>query len=235
MTLHPPRSPDRQTLPLDAAGGEAPICLSLGAGRSLRARTAERAASRSEHWLVVCDAIRAARQAGVSWHDGDMRLVYLLRHAKSSWESGLPDQERPLAKRGRRAAKAIGRHVREAGVEPELVLCSTARRARETLERVEPALGSPDVRIEPRLYEAGSDELLDCLRAVADHVGSVMLIGHNPGLQQLALDLARPTADVSELAAKYPTAALVTLALPARSWRLIEPATAELVGFVRPA
>ena len=163
-----------------------------------------------------------------------MRLVYLLRHAKSSWESGLPDQERPLAKRGRRAAKAIGRHVREAGVEPELVLCSTARRARETLERVEPALGSPDVRIEPRLYEAGSDELLDCLRAVADHVGSVMLIGHNPGLQQLALDLARPTADVSELAAKYPTAALVTLALPARSWRLIEPATAELVGFVRP-
>ena len=146
---------------------------------------------------MVCGAVRAARQAGVSWHDGDMRLVYLLRHAKSSWESGLPDQERPLAKRGRRAAKAIGRHVREAGVEPELVLCSTARRARETLERVEPALGSPDVRIEPRLYEAGSDELLDCLRAVADHVGSVMLIGHNPGLQQLALDLARPTADVS--------------------------------------
>jgi phosphohistidine phosphatase len=170
----------------------------------------------------------------VSWHDGDMRFVYLLRHAKSGWKSGRPDHERPLAGRGRRAAKAIGRHVRDEGVEPELVLCSTARRARETLERVEPALGSPAVRIERGLYGAGSDALLDRLRAVADDVGSLMLIGHNPGLQQLALDLARPTVDVSELAAKYPTAALVTLSVPARSWRLIEPATAELVGFVRP-
>ena len=163
-----------------------------------------------------------------------MRFVYLLRHAKSSWKSGVPDHERPLAKRGRRAAKAICRHLREQGVEPELVLCSTARRARETLERIEPALGSPAVRIEPGLYGAGSDALLDRLRAVPDEVGSVMLIGHNPALQQLALDLARPTADVGELAAKYPTAALVTLAVPALRWRLIEPATAELVGFVRP-
>jgi phosphohistidine phosphatase len=163
-----------------------------------------------------------------------VRFVYLLRHGKSSWSSGLPDHERPLAPRGRRAAKAIGRHMRARGVEPELVLCSTASRARETLERIEPALGSAAVRIERGLYEAGSDGLLDRLRAVADQVGSVMLVGHNPGLQQLALDLARPTADVSELAAKYPTAALVTLAVPARSWRVIEPATAELVGFVRP-
>ena len=171
---------------------------------------------------------------GVSRHHGEMRFVYLLRHAKSSWKSGVPDHERPLAGRGRRAAKAISRHVREQAVEPGLVLCSTARRARETLERIEPALGSPAVRIERSLYGASSDVLLDRLRAVPDEVGSVMLIGHNPGLQELALNLARPAANVQELRAKYPTAALVMLAVTAPSWHLIEPGTAEVVGFVRP-
>ena len=165
---------------------------------------------------------------------GSMRVVYLLRHGKSSWKSGLPDHERPLAKRGRRAAKAIRRHLREQEVEPELVLCSSARRARETLERIGPALESSEVRVERSLYGADSHELLDRLYAVPDHVGSVMLIGHNPGLQQLALDLARPAAGVQELRATYPTAALVTLAFTARSWRLLEPGTGELIGFVRP-
>jgi phosphohistidine phosphatase len=170
----------------------------------------------------------------VSRHDCEVRFVYLLRHAKSSWKSSVLDHERTLARRGRRAAKAICRHMREQGVEPELVLCSTARRARETLERVEPALGSYAVRIERQLYGAGSDALLDRLRAVPDEVGSVMLIGHNPGLQQLALDLAEPAAEVQELQEKFPTAALVTLAFPAGTWRLIEPGSGELVGFVRP-
>jgi phosphohistidine phosphatase len=164
----------------------------------------------------------------------EMRSIYLLRHAKSSWKSGVPDHDRPLARRGRRAAKAIRRHLQEEGIEPELVLCSTARRAVETLERIEPALGSSDVRIERDLYGAGSDALLDRLRSVPDDVGSVMLIGHNPGLQLLALDLARPAAERDELAEKFPTAALVTLAFRRASWRLLEPGTAELVGFVRP-
>jgi phosphohistidine phosphatase len=163
-----------------------------------------------------------------------MRSIYLLRHAKSSWKTGVPDHERPLARRGRRAAKAIRRHLREAGVEPELVLCSTARRAVDTLERIEPALRTSDVRIERDLYGAGSEALLDRLRSVPNDVGSVMLIGHNPGLQLLALDLARPAAERDELAEKFPTAALVTLAFRSASWRLLEPGTAELVGFVRP-
>ncbi len=163
-----------------------------------------------------------------------MRFVYLLRHAKSSWKTGVPDHERPLAQRGRQAAKAIRSHLLEHGIEPELVLCSTARRARETLERIEPALGTPAVRIEPELYHATSDALLDRLRSVPDEVGSVMLIGHNPSMQLLALELAQPGAELQELEAKYPTAALATLAFPGPSWRSIEPGAMELVGVVRP-
>jgi phosphohistidine phosphatase len=164
-----------------------------------------------------------------------MRRVYLLRHAKSSWKHpGVPDHDRPLAPRGRRAAKAIAGHLREQGIEPELVLCSTARRARETLERIEPALGTPAVRIEVELYGATAAALLQRLRAVPDAVGSVMLIGHNPALHLLALDLARPAPTLRELEAKYPTAALATLAFPGRTWRALDRGTAELADFVRP-
>ncbi|MGH2945214.1 MAG: phosphohistidine phosphatase SixA [Solirubrobacteraceae bacterium] len=164
-----------------------------------------------------------------------MKRLYLLRHAKSSWkEPGLSDHDRPLAGRGRRAANAIARHLREQGIEPQLVLCSPARRARETLEPIEPALGRRAVRVEPELYGASVGALLEQLRAVRDDLESVMLVGHNPGLQQLALALARPAPELDELEAKYPTAALVTLAFPGPSWRDLDRDTADLVGFVRP-
>lgn len=170
----------------------------------------------------------------MSRHDGAMRCIYLLRHAKSSWKTGLPDHERPLARRGRRATKAIWRHMRDQGIEPELVLCSTARRARETLKRIEPAIGSADVRIEAELYGASTALLLDRLRAVPDAIGSVMLIGHNPGLELLALDLAPPAPELYELEEKFPTAALATFAFSGAVWHELQPGAAELVGFVRP-
>jgi len=98
-----------------------------------------------------------------------MKRIYLLRHAKSSWkDTSLPDHDRPLTGRGRRTAKAIARHVRENDIEPELVLCSTARRARETLDRIEPALGGAAVEVEPDLYAASATALLQRLRSVAD-------------------------------------------------------------------
>jgi phosphohistidine phosphatase len=164
-----------------------------------------------------------------------MKQLYLLRHAKSSWkDSSLPDHDRPLTGRGRRAAKTIARHLREQGIEPELVLCSTARRARETLDRIEPALGTPAVRVEDDLYAASAGALLERLRSIPDTVESVMLIGHNPGLQDLALDLARPSPAARELATKYPTGALATLAFQASSWQELDRDTAELVALVRP-
>jgi phosphohistidine phosphatase len=164
-----------------------------------------------------------------------MKRLYLLRHAKSSWKDmSLPDHDRPLAGRGRRAAKAIARHLHEEGIEPELVLCSSARRTRETLDWIEPALGTPDIRVERDLYAASADALLERIRRVPRTVESVMLIGHNPGMQELALGLARRSDAVRELEAKYPTAALVTLAVDAASWHEIDRDTAELVAFVRP-
>jgi phosphohistidine phosphatase len=163
------------------------------------------------------------------------RRLYLVRHAKSSWkDEGLADHDRPLARRGRRAAKAIGRHLREQGVEPELVLCSTARRVRETLEGMEPALRRGAIRVEPQLYGAGAAELLARLHEIAPAVRSVMVIGHNPALEQLALLLARHGSTRSELEAKFPTGALATLAFRGPGWAALDRGTTELIEFIRP-
>jgi phosphohistidine phosphatase len=163
------------------------------------------------------------------------RRLYLLRHAKSSWkEHGLADHDRPLAGRGRRASKAVGRHLREQGVEPELVLCSTAKRALETLEGIEPALGRGGVRVEPELYGSRPAVLLARLHEIPAAVRSVMVIGHNPGLEELALLLARRGSRVQELEAKFPTGALATLAFRGPGWAALDRGTAELIEFIRP-
>jgi phosphohistidine phosphatase len=161
-----------------------------------------------------------------------MKRVYLLRHARSSWkDTELPDHDRPLAGRGKRAAKAIFQHMRAQELEPELVLCSTARRARETLERIEPALGRAPVRVEGELYGATAGELLARLRRLPDDVRSVLVIGHNPGMHELALELAGPEP---ELEGKFPTAALATLTFDGSAWGELGPGAAELVELTRP-
>ena len=164
------------------------------------------------------------------------RILYLLRHAKSSWsEPTLPDEERPLAPRGRRDAKRVAAHVLELGIEPDIVLCSTARRTRETLELLRPALGATrSVLFEEELYAASAAALLERLRAVPDGVVSVLLIGHNPGLQDLALLLASTGAELAQLEAKFPTGALATLVLPNAAWRQLSRGDAALGDFVVP-
>ena len=161
-----------------------------------------------------------------------MKRVYLLRHAKSSWKhSELPDHDRPLAGRGRKAAKRIAGHMQARQFEPELVLCSTARRARETLERIEPVLGHAPVRMERALYGASARDLLARLRRLPDDVESVLVIGHNPGMHDLASELA---GSAPELARKFPTAALAMLAFHGSTWDELGPKTAELVELTRP-
>jgi phosphohistidine phosphatase len=168
----------------------------------------------------------------------DRKQLYVLRHAKSSWaEPGLDDHDRPLAARGRAATKAMAAHVREQGIRPELVICSSARRARETLEGVDP--GGQRL-IEPGVYSASATDLLRRLRRVTDATESVMVVGHNPTLQMLVLRLADPNGDApdedSDLGAvrgKFPTGALATLRFDG-GWSELAPGRAELTGFVRP-
>jgi phosphohistidine phosphatase len=158
-----------------------------------------------------------------------MKRVYLLRHAKSSWKDpDLADHDRPLAGRGRRAAKAMAGHIRKRGIDPDLVLCSTARRARETLERIEPALGRGGVRVERELYGASAGELLERVRRLPDDVESVLLIGHNPGMHDLVGRLA------GEAPEKFPTAALATLTIAGSKWSELGPGGAELTDLTRP-
>ncbi len=164
-----------------------------------------------------------------------MKRLYLLRHAKSSWDDPtLADRDRPLAPRGRRAAKVMAKHLGRKGISPELVLCSPSTRTRQTLKRLTPGLGKKaDVQIEPELYAAPARDLLEVLRKVPDEVESVMLIGHNPGIQDLALSLASAGSEIPRLRSKFPTAALATLELDG-TWRELAPGSAELVSMVRP-
>jgi phosphohistidine phosphatase len=161
--------------------------------------------------------------------------LYLLRHAKSSWtDPALPDHERPLARRGRRACKLIAAHLRAERIAPALVLCSSAVRTRETLEGIAPALpGATELRVDGALYGASASDLLTILRALPEDLDAVLLIGHDPGMHDLTLSLARPGALRDEVRPKFPTAALATLTLTT-SWAAAAPGTADLTAFVTP-
>jgi phosphohistidine phosphatase len=159
----------------------------------------------------------------------DATHLLLLRHAKSSWDDPtLDDHDRPLAPRGRKAAGLIAAYLRDNHVDVSLVLCSTAQRARETLELVQPP---GQVLIERELYGASADGLLARLRRVLDDQRTVMLIGHNPAIEDLAVGLAGSGAEL--IGDKFPTGALATLSFNGR-WRDLAPGGVELKSFVRP-
>jgi phosphohistidine phosphatase len=164
------------------------------------------------------------------------KKLFVLRHAKSSWdEPGLADHERPLSPRGRRAVEAIAAHLNAAGITPELVLCSSARRTRETLEGL--AVGGEHV-IESELYGANCQEVLERLHRVPEEIESVMLVGHNPTLQALVLrladgDTAAKDSGLAEVRRKFPTGALATLTFD-RAWTELSPGSARLAAYVRP-
>jgi phosphohistidine phosphatase len=165
------------------------------------------------------------------------KRLFVLRHAKSSWDNpGLEDHERPLASRGQRACVLMAEYIRATGIVPELVLCSNARRTRETLDCVDP----PGERvIEAALYSASTDEVIDRLRQVPDAIDSVMLVGHNPASQMLVLRLSRRNgggAASPERAAverKFPTGALATLTFEG-SWSELATGRAKLTDFLTP-
>jgi phosphohistidine phosphatase len=166
-----------------------------------------------------------------------MRELLLLRHAKSSWDDpSLDDHDRPLARRGRRAADALRQHLSSHGVAPDLILCSTARRTVETWERIAPGMADATrIEIDHRLYGADAADLRARLHEVEPGARRVMVIAHNPGVQDLVLELVG-TGDERQRARmerKYPTGALATLAV-AGPWATIGAGVAELVDFVEP-
>jgi phosphohistidine phosphatase len=168
-----------------------------------------------------------------------MRTVSLFRHAKSSWDNpGADDFERPLAKRGEKAAPRMGAFMAETSIVPELILCSPARRTRETLELVLPHLEpAPIVLVEEPLYLASAATLLARLRQVEAGIAHVMVIAHDPGLHQLALELSgRGEAEtLHALASKFPTAALAVIDFEkARDWSRIRPGAGHLRLFMAP-
>ena len=155
-----------------------------------------------------------------------LRLI-VMRHAKAGELPGGPDAERALTERGRRDSASAGHWLRASGFVPEAVICSAARRTRQTWQQLSAELGAePSFRSEPELYEAGADDLLDIVARTPEPVGSLMYIGHNPAAAQFAYDLTG-----AEL--HFPTAAIAVIGLPA-PWAGLAAGQGDLIAHWTP-
>jgi len=158
-----------------------------------------------------------------------MKRLTILRHAKSSWDDpALDDFNRPLNQRGWKAARRMGRELEERGLKFDLVLSSTAARARETIDGVQETYDfAAPIAFEPRLYLATETALLEIVGALDEKVKAPLIVGHNPGLELLIAGLTR-------VERKFPTAALAVIDLPARRWAEAEPGSGEIVELILP-
>lgn len=169
-----------------------------------------------------------------------MITLYLLRHAKSSHAAnGGDDKARPLNDRGRHAAAVMGRYMRDAGFRPSRVICSTAERTRETLEILGDAAGwtahNPSREFVDQLYLASPGEILSVLQELDETTPSALVIGHNPGIHELACALAEPREGLYQLLLdKYPTGALAVLTTASERWRTIGSTRMVLNAFEQP-
>lgn len=160
-----------------------------------------------------------------------MKRLLILRHAKSSWDAGPRDDwERPLSSRGERDAPRVGALLRERSLIPDLIITSDAVRAHTTARAVAEAAGYQGaIVVEPSLYHAKPDEVLAVLNGVSERVRAALIVGHNPGLEDLIEQLTGEPVDL-------PTASLVHLAVPVETWsRFDRSAGASVVGVFRPA
>ena len=167
-----------------------------------------------------------------------MKTLTLLRHAKSGWDDTVPrDFDRPLNGKGRRAAATVGRHLKREGIAFDHVIASPALRVQQTLDEVRDGYGGDMVPAwDRRVYLASAETLLDVVRELPDAIGRVLLVGHNPGLEDLVL-LMVPDASAGlrdSVEEKYPTASVAELSLPVDRWADATPGAATLARFVRP-
>ena len=167
-----------------------------------------------------------------------MHQLLLLRHAKSSWDdAAMSDRERPLNARGRKAAAAMRTAMRDLGLVPDMVLVSTARRTIETLDALEPWDDTPLIEPMDDLYLAGAERILDAVRAVTETVRTVLVIGHNPGLHDLALTLTdgklSAPKPLRDMAPGFPTAGLAEFSI-AGPWERLGGGGGRLLRFLTP-
>jgi phosphohistidine phosphatase len=166
-----------------------------------------------------------------------MRRLMLLRHAKSDRAPGVEDHVRPLNARGREAAPGVGEWLAQQQLFPDLIVCSTARRTRQTCELLVPSFPkSTRVVFEDKLYLAERDEIIALVQALPHAVACAMLIGHNPGLQEAAIALAG-SGDVDlrrQLHGKFPTAALAIIDFPRDDWGEVRAGSGRLDRYRTP-
>jgi phosphohistidine phosphatase len=165
-----------------------------------------------------------------------MKTLTLLRHAKSGWDAPVArDFDRPLNARGRKAARTMGREMRRLGLAFDLVLASPAARVTETLTELAQGYGAAvETRFDETIYLATVETLLARIRATDDGDARLLLVGHNPGMEQLALLLAEAGTLRDEIAAKYPTGALAEIGFAVAHWREVAPGQGRLDRFIRP-
>jgi phosphohistidine phosphatase len=164
-------------------------------------------------------------------------IIAIMRHAKSDWgQPGVADFDRPLNERGRKAAKRVGRELRARKVRFDRVFASPAARVRETLAELAKGYGEAlDPHFERRIYEAGIDALFELVRTIPEQVHAPLLVGHNPGLHQLVMRLARGEDELrTRVSDNLPTAALALIELPTARWSEIEPGTGRIAELILP-
>ena len=168
-----------------------------------------------------------------------MKRLTILRHAKSSWDDPqLADFNRPLNNRGWKAARRMGRELKRRDIHFDLCLASTAARVRETLDGLMETYGEPrfEIRFEPRIYEATVATLLDIVHELPDNASAPLLVGHNPGLENLILKLSSEDSSGfrARVAEGYPTAALAVIELPSQRWSDMDSGSGEIVELILP-
>ncbi len=165
-----------------------------------------------------------------------MKILTLLRHAKSAWDDPVArDFDRPLNARGRRAAQTIGREMRAQGLVFDQVIASPAVRVVETLRDVEQGYGRGlEPSFDKRIYLASTDLLLEVIHGASEEAERLLIVGHNPGLEKLALLLTSGGELRAEIAVKYPTATLAQIELPIERWSDIAEGAGTVSRFIRP-
>jgi phosphohistidine phosphatase len=167
-----------------------------------------------------------------------VRRLVLFRHAKADRPRGVNDLERPLTERGRRDAAAAGRWIADSGLVLDLVLCSPSQRTRETWAWAADALTAlPTVHFDERVYDASAPDLLEVVTGVPDPVGTLLLVGHNPGMEEFAAAIAdKGGGDErarARMAKKFPTSAVAVFAVEG-GWAEVASGAASLAAFVVP-